>query len=68
MQWLYAAYIKPQTQAAPAGDYSFHLELVENELSPHALESYEKALELTAIQAFLLGLRTGAGLSALTPR
>ena len=31
-------------------------------------EEYEKTLEFTAIHAFLLGLRTGAGLEAVTPR
>ncbi len=42
MIWLYAQYIKPQLDAAPQGDYSFHFDLIHNELGPHALESYEK--------------------------
>ena len=68
MIWLYAHYIKPQLDAAPRGDYSFHFDLMHNELGFHALESYEKSLEFTAIHAFLLGLRTGAGLGALIPQ
>ena len=40
MVWLYAHYIKPQIDAAPQGDYSFHLELVQNEIFPHAEESF----------------------------
>ena len=62
MIWLYAHYIKLQLDAAPQGDYSFHFVLMHNELGFHALESYEKSLEFTAIQAFLLGLRTGRSL------
>ena len=54
---LYSHYIKLQLDAAPQGDYSFHFDL-----GFHALESYEKSLEFTAIQAFLLGLRTGRSL------
>ena len=47
MIWLYAHYIKPQLDAAPQGDYSFHFDLMHNELGFHALESYEKSLEFT---------------------
>ena len=59
---LYSHYIKLQLDAAPQGDYSFHFDLMHNELGFHALESYEKSLEFTAIQAFLLGLCTGRSL------
>ena len=41
---------------------NFHMDMIHNELGYHALESYEKNLEFTAIHAFLLGLRTGRGL------
>ena len=44
------------------------MDMIHNELGYHALESYEKNLEFTAIHAFLLGLRTGAGLREVTPR
>ena len=63
MIWLYRQYIKPQLDAAPPGDYGMHVAFMENELGPHALESYEKVLELTAIRAFSLGLLTGESLA-----
>lgn len=62
-QWLYANYIRPQLRAAEAGDYGFHFDLLKNELVPAQQRSLEKCMEFTAIQAFLLGLRTGEGLS-----
>ena len=62
MIWLYAHYIKPQLDATPQSDYSFHFDLMHNKLGFHALKSYEKSLEFAAIQAFLLGLRTGRSL------
>ena len=61
MKWLYHRYIRPYLDAVP------HFELVENELGQHAVESYEKIQEFTAIHAFLLGLRTGAGLAGISP-
>lgn len=68
MKWLHEHYIKPYLDTVPVGDYSFHMDMIHNELGYHALESYEKNLEFTAIHAFLLGLRTGAGLGALIPQ
>ena len=62
MIWLYLHYIKPYLDTVPLGDYSFHMDMIHNELGYHALESYEKSLEFTAIHAFLLSLRTGRGL------
>ncbi len=62
MKWLYAVYIRPQLEAAPREEYEMHLDLMENELGPHARDSYEKVRERAAIHAFLLGLRTGRGL------
>lgn len=62
LKMFYAQYIKPQIDQAPQEEYEMHLSLMENELGYHALESYEKTLEFTAIHAFLLGLRTGQGL------
>lgn len=61
MIWLYLHYIKPYLDTVPADDYNFHMDMIHNELGYHALESYEKNLEFTAIHAFLLGLRTGPG-------
>ena len=63
---LYDMALSPLHQAlldtVPADDYNFHMDMIHNELGYHALESYEKNLEFTAIHAFLLGLRTGRGL------
>lgn len=63
MLWLHAKYIQPQLSAAEQGDYSFHFDLVRNNLPPSVWASMEKSLEFTAVQAFLLGLRTGEGLA-----
>ena len=43
-------------------DYALRLELLQSQLGG-GLEDLDKALEFTAIHAFLLGLRTGAGLA-----
>lgn len=64
MLWLYDSYIHPQLNSTPRGDYEFHFDLLHNELHPCAQASLDKCLEFTAANAFLLGLRTGAGLSA----
>ena len=64
MLWLYANYIRPQINTAEKGDYEFHFDLVNNNLPPSVHPSMEKCLELTAIRAFSLGLKTGAGLAA----
>ena len=63
MPWLYANYIKPQIDTIPQGDYAFHLDSVRNSLYSAQFINLDKALEFTAIQAFLLGLRTGEGLA-----
>lgn len=67
MPWLYAHYIKPQIDAAPKGDYIWHMDALLNNLRPSDKEQLAKALEFTAIQAFLLGLRTGEGLARQIP-
>lgn len=63
MPWLYANYIKPQIDAAPMEHYAFYLDLVRNNLTPSSRKDLEKAMEFQAIQAFLLGMRTGEGLA-----
>lgn len=68
MKWLYPHYIKPYLDGAPQDDYELWLSLLESEMAPDFREVHAKSLEFTAIHAFLLGLRTGAGLSPLTPR
>ena len=62
MKWLYPHYIRPYLDSVPQGEYEMWLSLMDGDLE------YEKTLEFTAIHAFLLGLRTGAGLEAVTPR
>ena len=66
MVWLYANYIRPQLESAQRGDYDCHFDLLKDDLPPCARPSLDKCLEFTASEAFLLGVRTGAGLSAGT--
>ena len=68
MKWLYPRYIRPYVEAAPREDYELWLSLLEGELTSEGRGDLDKVLEFTAIHAFLLGLRTGAGLGALTPQ
>jgi len=63
MKWLYANYIKPQIDAAPKGGYAYPIDALVNDLRPSDQEELAKTLEFTAIQAFLLGMRTGEGLA-----
>ena len=63
MRWLYAHYIKPQLKNADQMGYETHISLLDMDLTQEQKEDYEKALELYASEAFLLGLRTGVGLS-----
>lgn len=65
MPWLYTHYIKPQIDAAPKGDYAYPIDALRNDLRPSEWAEMDKTLEFTAIQAFLLGLRTGEGLAGL---
>ncbi len=68
MKWLYANYIKPHMETPAQGsDYALRRELPESQLEEHSLEDLEKALEFQAVQAFLLGFRTGRGLAEFTP-
>jgi len=63
MKWLYANYIKPQLEKVPQGEYEMDLALLKDGLERPDRESYKKAMEFVAIQAFLLGMRTGEGLA-----
>lgn len=63
IRWLYAHYIKPQIDASDATGYETSLSLMENTLEPDMRIQYERALEFHSGSAFLLGLRTGAGLA-----
>ena len=68
MKWLYPRYIRPYVEAAPQEEYEMWLSLMESDLEYQFREELDKTLEFTAIHAFLLGLRTGAGLGALIPQ
>lgn len=68
MLWLHANYIRPQIDAVEKDEYETHFHIVERDLSPASRANLERALEFTAIQAFLLGFRTSEGLSPLPPR
>ena len=62
--WLHANYIKPQLGTlTKESDYALRIELLQDQLDGGGMEDLDKALEFTAIQAFLLGLRTGEGLA-----
>ena len=68
LKWLYPHYIRPYLDAAPQDGYEWWLSLMEGELEPRFREEFEKTLEFTAIHAFLLGMRTGAGLAECFPQ
>ena len=63
MKWLYASYIKPHLDTVPRGEYIPDFYLLEDEVAPETCGSFSKTQEFTAAHAFLLGLRTGQGLS-----
>ena len=62
MKWLYSSYIKTYLDAIPREDYLPDFYLLEDDVVPDTLNSFNKTQEFTAIHAFLLGLRTGRGL------
>lgn len=68
LKWLYPHYIKPYLNSAPQNDYEFWASLLDYTLDPNFRDALDKTLEFTAIQAFLLGLRTDEGLAPFTPR
>ena len=68
MRWLYANYIKPQLDQADPSAYETPLSLMDTCLGEHLKAQYGRTLEFYAANAFLLGLRTGAGLERSLPR
>lgn len=62
MQWLYANYIKPQIDTKDISAYEMSLSLMDTNLNEYLKSQYGRVLEFYASHAFLLGLRTGAGL------
>ena len=67
MKWLYPRYIRPYLDDVPAEEWDWQLDLLRNELPPDLWPTLEQVRERTAIHAFLLGLRTGAGLAGISP-
>ena len=62
MRWLYANYIRPQIMAQDQTGYEQPLALLSDILEPDQQRECARLLEFYAGHAFLLGLRTGAGL------
>ncbi len=60
--WLYANYIKPYLNQCPRQGYEMELSLFENCLTVGERAELERVLEFWASRAFLLGVKTGAGL------
>ena len=60
-QWLYANYIKPYLEQCPRTGYEMELDFT-SDLCPSQIAVYERVLEFWASRAFLLGVKTGAGL------
>lgn len=61
-RWLYAHYIKPQLDTADIQGYEQPLSSIRTELTEWQQADLDRTLEFYAANAFLLGLRTGAGL------
>ena len=64
MPWLYDSYIRPQLYEIQECEYTNYFQNIIDSLPDSLLPDLQKCEEFTAIHAFLLGLRTGAGLSA----
>ena len=62
MPWLYANYIKPQLDTKDISAYETSLSLMDTNLDEYLKTQYDRVLKFYASHAFLLGLRTGAGL------
>ena len=63
-RWLYANYIKPHIEQQDHTGYEVPLLVLAEDMVPEQRRDIERLLEFYAVDAFLLGLRTGAGLSA----
>ena len=62
IRWLYANYMWPHSKAQDATGYETPLSLLEGCLDDALKKEYHRTLEFYAGHAFLLGVRTGAGL------
>ena len=64
LPWLYARYIYPyQEKHIPGSGYEQELSLMDGALTPDDRAGYNKSRGFFSLQAFVLGLRTGLGLS-----
>lgn len=61
---FYANYIRPQLHEIHEGEYANCFENVTDSLPEDLLPDLQKCEEFTAVRAFLLDFRTGAGLSS----
>ena len=64
MKWLHRYYIAPQLWSTPTEEYEMWFSLYKNEHTESEQAALAPLFEFTAIHAFLLGARTGAGLAA----
>ena len=65
LTFLYAHYIKPYLDAQPRDDGdTFRSSLCENSQTAESQKDVDAVVAFAAAHAFLLGLRTGAGLAA----
>lgn len=62
-QWLFQHFIKGYVEQCPKEGYEMELSLMDSDLTWEQRGVYAKVLEFWATRAFLLGVRTGAGLS-----
>ena len=60
-QWFYANYIKPYIEQCPTTGYTMELCLPDDLTEPQKSD-LDRVLEFWATRAFLLGVKTGAGL------
>ena len=64
LPWLYARYIYPYQEERVLGSgYELDLSLMDSNLTPEERVNFNKSREFFSLQAFVLGLRTGIGLS-----
>ena len=63
MRWMYENYIRPQIESQPKDfEASVLTDSLNNELDPQMRQTLQGVLAFHAVQAFRLGVRTGAAL------
>ena len=64
LPWLYARCIYPYQEERVLGSgYELDLSLMDSNLTPEERVNFNKSRDFFSLQAFVLGLRTGIGLS-----